>query len=95
VRDNSGFSNWETERMFTYAEQKLSRIPYSTPELVAQLRSYEDKIARDGRKFFILYEPDPINYWEVYARLVQAAILHVKLKFLIPGYRDEVPRLQK
>jgi hypothetical protein len=79
--------------MFTYAEQKLQRLPISMERLLAEIRSYEDTIAKEGRKHFLLYMPDPVNYWEVYARLVMSAILHARIKFLVPAY--EMPRLQK
>jgi len=69
MKDDSGFSNWETERMYAYAQDHIKKLPPTLAELVQALRSYEVDINKLGRKHFLLYLPDPINYWEVYARV--------------------------
>lgn len=74
MRDNSGYTNWETERMFFYAQKfykhKRSFQKYFE-RMVNDLRHIEGRILIEGRKSFSLYLQDPVNYWEVYGRLCQ------------------------
>ena len=71
MKDDSGFTNWETERMYTYAEAKLGTVPDSMAALVRELRPMEAKLQAEGMRSFVTYLPDPVNYWEVYARLLE------------------------
>jgi hypothetical protein len=57
--------------MYTYAEAKVSTVPGSLAALVRELRPIETKIHAEGKRDFDLYLPDPVNYWEVYARLLE------------------------
>lgn len=80
MKDNSGFTNWETERMYNLALRKIVKLPYSYENFVQSCRLYEEEIAREGRKHFLLYLPDPINYWEVYGRVCSRIIQYMLRK---------------
>lgn len=71
--------------MFTYAQKHLQRLPTTMEDLLSQLRRYEVDIQKEGLKSFPLYMPDPVNYWEVFGRLVLYAIHHFDRRFLFPG----------
>lgn len=71
--------------MFEYAQRSLPRLPTTMEDLLKQIRHFENDIHKEGNKSFILYLADPVNYWEVYGRLVMYAIHHFRREFLFPG----------
>jgi hypothetical protein len=80
MTEDSGFTNWETERMFQRAvahfglertERTVRPVPrelLSFETFVAALRPLEGSIKKEGIKSFTLYLEDPVNYWEVFVR---------------------------
>lgn len=72
MKDNSGYTNWETERMMDHAlTYYKTKKQWNFERMVNELRYFELKIHAEGLKHFTLYLEDPVNYWEIYGRLAQ------------------------
>lgn len=57
--------------MYDYA-RKLDRSTFTSYErFVGKVREHEAKIKKEGFKLFTLYVEEPVNYWEVYSRIVE------------------------